>query len=336
MELDGMLDQHEVEIFDIERPRKSMCKIHPCAWGVKTPEWKRVCALLETKPRILREFTRILRNGNPMRAELCTIDKPVFLDDICPEKNIQRNEFDGDCSKYDLVVDATGEKRAVLPSLHLFHSPDMVHACQQAMFKTHLTDLDISVFPAKGIGYAWVFPLNHPYVHIGYGSMKFDLGMKRTKELIEALSYAGVLNEEPVCGWHESKIRTMSPRYCRPITWGNIVGIGEAVGCTSPNNGAGILPGILSAELLANHLLDSSSNIFVGEPDYWKRLYEADLIRMFAFLDRETEILKKLTNHKRLGIRDYISLYRNCRYFGMYPDMMEVIRIFKGVGARIL
>jgi flavin-dependent dehydrogenase len=150
------------------------------------------------------------------------------------------------------------------------------------------------------------------------------------------MRHADVLEKEPVCGWHDSRIRTQSPLYCRPIVYGNVVGVGEAAGCTSPNNGAGILPGIMSARLLADHILDNSSNIFVGEPDYWKRLYEIDLIKMFGFLDRETEILKKLLNHKRLGIRDYYSLYRNCRYFGMYPGMSEVVRIFKKVGARTI
>jgi len=332
LELDGMLDTHEVEIFDLERPGKSMCKIHPCAWGVKTSEWKRVCAMLETKKRVLREFTQINRSGFLMRAELCTIDKPAFLDDICPEKNIQRDGFDGDCSKYDLVVDATGEKRAVLPPLR----DDMVHICRQAVFRTQIENLDISVFPTGGIGYGWVFPLKHPLVHVGYGAMRWDLDIVAPAGLQEAMEYAGVLDKDPVCGWHESRIRTMSPIYCRPIIHENIIGVGEAAGCTSPNNGAGILPGILSARLLADHIIDSSFNVFAWEPEYWKRLYEMDLIAMFGFLDRETEILKKLLNNKRLGIRDYLSLYRNCRYFGMYPGMTEVVRIFKKVGARIL
>lgn len=332
MELDGMLDTHEVEIFDVERPCKSMCKIHPCAWGVKTSEWKRACAMLETKTHIQRVFTQVNQDGNMMPCELATIDKPFFLDDICPEENVQRDGFDGNCSKYDLVVDATGEKRAVLPPL----KDDMVHVCRQAVFSTHVEDLDIAVFPGPNIGYAWVFPLKHPFVHVGYGAVRWNLDFVTPDELIKAMRHADVLEKEPVCGWHDSRIRTMSPVYCRPITYGNVVGVGEAVGCTSPNNGAGILPGIMSARLLADHILDSSSNIFVEEPDYWKRLYEIDLIKMFGFLDRETEILKKLLNYKRLGIRDYYSLYRNCRYFGMYPGMSEVVRIFKKVGARTI
>ena len=340
MELDGMLDIHEVEIFDIERPH-TRCQIHPCAWGVKTPEWKRVCSMLETKPHILREFTRLNRSGNMSRSTLCTIDKPMFLADICPEDNIQRDAL-GDVTQeegysnlvhhYDLVVDATGVKRAILPSL----ADDMIHTCRQALFSTHIEDLDISVFPAPNIGYSWVFPLNHPFVHIGQGAVKWDLGITISPEIMEAMEYAGVMGKKPICGWHESKLRTMSPRYCRPITSRNVVGVGEAVGCTSPNNGAGILPGILSAQLLAECIPDTPSDMSTTDPNHWQHRYEDDLIEMFSFLDRETEILKRLLNYKRLGIRDYISLYQNCRYFGMYPGMREVVRIFKMVGARLI
>jgi len=332
LELDGMLDIHEVEIFDLERPCKSMCKIHPCAWGVKTPEWKRACAMLETKTRVLREFTRIYRNDSLVRCDLCTIDKPKFLDDICPEENIQRGGFDDDCSKYDLVVDATGEKRAVLPPL----KDDMKITCWQAVFRADRENLDMGVFPSKSVGYSWVFPLKHPFVHIGGGAMKWDFGFTMPIETQNAMRYAGVMDKEPVCGWHESKIRLMSPIYSRPIVHQNVVGIGESVGAVSPNNGAGILPGIMSARLLADHIQDSSSNVLVGEPGYWKRLYEMDLIKMFGFLDRETEIIKKLINRKRVGIRDYICLYHNTRYFGMYPGIKDVLITLKSVGARFL
>lgn len=322
LELDGMLDIHDVEIFDLDRPHTG-CRIHPCAWGVKTPEWKRVCGMLETKPRIHREFTRISLNGAVVRCDLCTIDKPIFLDDICPEKNIQRGDWDGNCSKYGLVVDATGEKRAVLPPIR----DELKITCRQALFKTGTEDLDVSIIAAPSIGYSWIFPLKFPFVHIGQGAMSWDSAPPETEE---AMKIAGVADKEPICGWHESKIRLMSPRYCRPICHGNVVGIGEAAGCVSPNNGAGILPGIISAQLLADYIHDDVWTMGLGHT------YEHDLIRKFSFLDRETEIIRKLLNHKQVGLRDLLCLYRNTRYFGMYPGMREVIGNLKTVGARFL
>ena len=330
LELDGMLDMHDVEIFDLARPQ-TKCRIHPCAWGVKTPEWKRVCGMLETKPRILREFTQLNRNNEMIRCDLSTIDKPKFLDDICPEENIQRGVFDGDCSKYDLVVDATGEKRTVLPPL----IDDMKITCRQALFKTSLQDLTAAVFPSKSIGYAWVFPMNNQFVHIGQGAMRWDFGFTTPPKTIEAMKYAGIDTTEPVCGWHESKIRLMSPKYSRPIVHGNVVGVSEAVGCVSPHTGAGILPGIISARILADHILDNSS-ISHESPSYWKRQYETDIIKKFGFLDRETEIIRKLVIGKRVNIGDLICLYRNIRYFGMYPGPKQIVDQLKMVGARFI
>jgi flavin-dependent dehydrogenase len=325
LELDGMLDIHDVEIFDLERPRTG-CRIHPCAWGVKTPEWKRVCEQLETKPRILREFTRINQSGTMIRCDLCTIDKPIFLDDICQEKNIQRGGWDGDCSKYDLVVDATGEKRAVLPPV----SDEMKITCRQALFKTSIEDMDTAIIPSKSVGYAWIFPLKFPFVHIGQGAMNWDFGSHLPPETIDAMQYAGVLNKDPICGWHTSRIRLMSPRHCRPICHRNVVGIAEAAGCVSPNNGAGIIPGIISAKLLADYIHDDVWAMGLGHT------YETDIIRKFGFLDRETDIVRKLINNKQVGLRDLLCLYRNTRCFGMYPGFREVISSLKMVGARFL
>lgn len=340
LELDGMIDTHAVEIFDLERPLTT-CHIHPCAWGVKTPEWKRVCGMLETKPRILREFTRINQSGTMIRCELCTIDKPAFLDDICDEENIQRGSgkwqdienWDGNCSKYDLVVDATGEKRAVLPPI----PNDLKITCRQAMFKSPVENLGMSIFPSDSIGYSWTFPVNPPFVHIGQGAIKWDLNADILPETMESMEMAGVAGKDPICGWHTSKIRLMSPRHSLPICSGNVVGVGEAAGCVSPNCGAGILPGIISARMLADYILDNSS-IWVqdGGPYSWGCAYEADLIRKFGFLDRETQVIRKLIDNKRVGIRDLWSLYRNTMYFGMYPGIREVISTLKRVGARFL
>jgi flavin-dependent dehydrogenase len=221
------------------------------------------------------------------------------------------------------VVDATGEKRAVLPPIH----NDMKITCRQAAFKSPVEDLNITIIPSESVGYSWIFPLNPPFVHIGQGAMSWDFP---PPEIREAMEIAGVAGDDPICGWHESEIRLMSPRHSYPICRGNVVGIGEAAGATSPNNGAGILPGIISAQLLADHIHDDTWGMGLGYA------YEIDLMKKFGFLDRETEIVKKLINNKRVGIRDLWCLYRNTRYFGMYPGIREVISSLKMVGARFL
>jgi flavin-dependent dehydrogenase len=253
----------------------------------------------------------------------------MFLNDICPEKNIQRGGFDGDCSKYDLVVDATGEKRAVLSPIR----NDMKITCRQGLFNSPIEDLDITILPSRSIGYCWIFPLKPPFVHIGQGAMSWDFP---PPEIRAAMGIAGVAGKDPICGWHTSQIRLMSPIHSRPNIYGNVVGVGESCGAVSPNNGAGILPGILSARLLADHILDSSSSLYDGHPEYWMRLYEMDLIKEFSFLDRETEIVRKLVDGRRVGLRDLICLYKNAKHFGIYPGPKQIIDHLKMVGARFL
>lgn len=319
-------DRHDVEIFDIKQGNR--CGIHPCAWGVEQTKLREACGQLQVPVKIYRNFSELNLDGDRIRCSLCTFDKPAFLEQMCSSDNIRIGFVLSPSNDYDLIVDATGEKRALLPGI----PGDLKIMCRQALYRTDTEDLRISMFPSKSVGYAWVFPLDNGFVHIGQGAMKWEnisipsLGKSAPGETWKAMRYAGVSGKEQVCKGEESKIRLLTPAYCQPIAWRNIVGVGESIGAVSPHSGAGILPAITCARLLAKH---------IGE-DHRFRHYEAAVMKEFAFMDRETEIVKKLISGRRLNLRDLICLYKNDRWFGLYPGTRQIIRALRLVGARLI
>ena len=319
-------DRHDVEIFDIKRGNR--CGIHPCAWGVEQTKLREACEQLQLPVKIYRNFSELNHDGDMIRCSLCTFDKPAFLEQMCSSDNIRIGFVLSPSNDYDLIVDATGEKRAILPGI----PDDMKITCRQALYRTDKEDLRISMFPAsRSLGYAWVFPLDNGLVHIGQGAMNWEninigvpsIGKSSPEETWKAMRYAGVAGKKPICEC-ESKERLLTPTYCQPIAWRNIVGVGESIGCVSPHSGAGIIPSITCARLLAEN---------IGE-DHRFRHYKAAVMKEFAFMDRETEIVKKIISGRRVGLRDLICLYKNDRWFGLYPGPRQIIRALRRFGAR--
>lgn len=316
-------DRYDVEIFDIKHGNR--CGIHPCAWGVEQTKFMLAHAHLQLPMKTVhRNFSELNHDGEMIRCSLCTFDKPAFLEQMCSSDNIRIGFVLSPSNDYDLIVDATGEKRALLPGI----PDDMKITCRQALYRTDREDLRISIFPSKSVGYAWVFPLDNGLVHIGQGAMKWEnigvpsLGKSVPAETWEAMRYAGVECNKPICEC-KSKERLLTPAYCQPIAWRNIVGVGESIGAVSPHSGAGIIPSITSARLLAENINDPQA-------------YERAVIEEFAFMDRETEIVKKLISGRRVGLRDLICLYKNDRWFGLYPGPRQIIRALRRFGARFI
>ncbi len=318
-------DRHDVNIFDIKQSNR--CGIHPCAWGVEQNKFRKAHDQMQLPVKtISRNFMELNLDGDMIRCSLCTIDKPAFLEQMCSSDNIQTGFDSSQLDDYAIVVDATGEKRALLPEI----PDDTKITCRQALYKTDEPHLDISLFPSESVGYAWAFPLRNGLVHIGQGAMKWEninvssLGKSAPEETWKAMRYSGVTGKEPVCKGEESKIRMLTPKYCQPIAWKNIVGVGESIGAISPHSGGGIIPSINCAKLLAGHVYDM--------PKFPH--YTAAALKEFAFMDRETEIVRKLVAGRRLNPLDLLCLYKNDRWFGMSPGPRQLIRALKLVGAR--
>ena len=305
---------NDVEIFDIKQTTK--CGISPCGWGVCTQDFRKVHEDLQMQVQTIRDTYDVLQvDDMEVPCDLCTFDKPSFLDQICHPKHVIRDR--PELAEYDLIVDATGSARAILPSI----TDDLKITCRQAKYKTSETG-KIAIFPSTSVGYAWIFPLNCSMVHIGQGVMKWDPSLGIPPETHKAKSQCNVYGESPECACM-SEVRLLTPSYCKPIVHKNIVGVGEAAGCVGPMCGAGVVPAIRSAILLADNIDDLQR-------------YEQMLISDFSYLDREVRIVRKLEAGRRLSLIDLAVLYRNCRRFGIFPGWRELVKILNMLGGRIL
>jgi flavin-dependent dehydrogenase len=311
LELEG---GNDVEIFDIKQT--TVCGISPCGWGVCTQDFRKVHEDLQLQVQTIRDTYDVLQvDGMEVPCDLCTFDKPSFLDKICHPKHVIRDP--PELAEYDLIVDATGSARAILPTI----TADLKITCRQAKYKTSTTD-KIAIFPSSSVGYAWIFPISDSMVHIGQGVMNWDPELGIPPETYKAKSQCNVYGERPECAC-TSEIRLLTPSYCTPIVHKNVVGVGEAAGCVSPMCGAGVILAIRSAILLADNIDDLQR-------------YEQMLISDFSFLDREVRIVRKLEAGRRLSLIDLACLYRNCRRFGISPGLMELVKILKMIGGRLM
>ena len=300
LEMEGGYD---VDIYGIKHSTK--CGISPCGWGICTKDFHKVLTDLQMPGKIVHRYERMQVGDMNLRCDLSTFDKPAFLRQMCPD-NMIKNPDHRQRGEHDLIVDATGTARALLPPI----KDDLKIMCRQERCMAE-NDVKLILRPSGSLGYSWAFPLDNGLVHIGSGFMKDD-----------EHSTIRVTGKRPVCSC-KSEIRMLSPKYCEPIMHGNIVGVGEAVGTVSPLCGAGVIPSIQSAMLLA----DNIGNL---------KRYEHLLISDFSYLDQEVTILRKLAAGKRLGVVDIMVMRNNAARFGIYYGWKDAIKTIKMVGGRLL
>jgi len=312
LELEG---GYEVDIYGFKHSTK--CGISPCGWCIYTEDFRKVLNDLQMRGKTIHRYEKLQVGDMNIRCDLSTFDKPAFLRQMCPDKMIDDpdHRLQGE---HDLIVDATGTARALLPPI----KDDLKIMCRQELYKTDTDNLPMCITPSGSVGYAWAFPLDDMTVHIGGAFLKDDADLIRP-EVVQRLRYlAGVKGKRPECSC-KSLIRMLSPKYCEPIVHGNIVGIGEAVGCVSPLCGAGVVPAIESAMLLADN---------IGNP----KRYEHLLISDFSYLDREVTILRKIGDGKRLDVLDVIVMRHNAARFGIFYGWKDAKKTIKMVGGRLL
>ena len=312
LELEGFSD---VDIYGFKHSTK--CRISPCGWAVCTEDFHKVHEDLQLPVETLINTYCELQVGDMnLGCDLSTFDKPAFLRQMCPDSVIDDpdHRLQGE---HDLIVDATGTARALLPPI----KDDLKILCRQELY-TVTNDAKLAILPSGSTGYAWLFPLDNNTVHIGGAFLKDDAHLIRPEAVQRLRDLAGVKGKRPFCSC-KSEIRMLSPKYCEPIVHDNIVGVGEAVGCVSPLCGAGVVPSIRSAMLLA----DNIGNL---------KRYEHLLISDFSYLDREVTILRKIGSGKRLGASDIMVMRNNAARFGIFYGWRDAIKTIKMVGGRLL
>lgn len=301
-------DADDIYCYDVKRPER--CGIASCAFGVAKKEFVEILksVKLDAEKYILNSFNKIFIDDIVCKADLCTIDKPKLLHDLIGDKEITILD-DGErivTERFDLVVDATGVSRCYLPPIN--KKEDIVIPTIQYRVKTE-EKLPLMMLPG-GIGYGWCFGLGNNEYHIGMGCLQCDLE-KRFEEV-----FGDVMKKSKIMCRCSSYVRILTPRYAMPIISGNIVGVGESVGCIVPLNGAGILTSMEAATILSKNLKNLPK-------------YEKELIKKFSYLDVEVNIIKQAIRGEKPRLRDAMGVLQNSKKAGLFMHGRTLLQLLR-------
>ena len=246
-----------------------------CAWGIAYKQAKKLYREIgiDLDEYVLLKPKYAVANGIKIKnRNIVIFDKKRLLEDLWEQ--IEFKEI-----RADLYVDATGYKRALLPKLN-----DRLYPTIQ-MIEEHDAEENIYAY-ARRTGYAWAFPLGNNRWHIGAG----DLNETRALELIERLRQEYGFDERDKICRCKSKIRILPPSKCRPFVSGNIVGVGEAIGCVS-GLGEGNAPALESAKILYECLINDE----LGE-------YEKRILKEFKWIEEEHKFLEAIQSCKKFAV----------------------------------
>jgi flavin-dependent dehydrogenase len=280
---------------------RTKCGIHPCAWGTSNGFHELVKAAgLDPEEYILENPGYIMMDEVKVKADLMSFDKPRLIGDLlCDTPVIYSTPNIGE---YDRIIDATGISRAYLPPIE----NDATLECIQ--YRITSEELLENRTKLGNIGYAWTFPLSDKMYHIGCGSFTTK-PLKMLRELGWMKDYEVVCS----CG---SRIRLTAPKGSLPFVHGNTWGIGEAIGMVSPMAGDGIVPGMLSAQILLQNWNDPEA-------------YTRAILSEFAWMEDERLVIDKLRQGKPLGVSDALVLKKNSQRMGMKIGLKDAAMLLK-------
>ena len=269
-----MLLKQEFEHVGIKDARKTPdCR---CAWGIAYREGKKLYSRIgiDLDDYLLLKPKYAIANGLRFKnRNVAIFDRKRLLEDLWNQ--IEFKEFDG----VNLKIDATGFKRAFLPKIE----NDRVYPTLQSV-EEHDVEENIYIH-ARKTGYAWAFPLGEKKWHIGAGDLSYD----RADELIRKLRAEFGFEENTVVCKCRSKIRLLPPSACKPFVAGDIVGVGEAIGCVS-GAGEGNVPSLRCAEILFDCLASDCLNE-----------YESRVLEEFDWIENEHEFVNAVQEGKKLA-----------------------------------
>lgn len=286
------------------------CGINPCAWGSTSTFRQHVSAVgLDPEKYILKDLAVVNFEGVDMRAHLLTFDKPRLINDL--RKGVEVLSGPVPSHKYERVIDATGARRAYLPPI----KDDLLVPCVQYRVRLDGADSSKVIILYGNLGYSWMFPLSNNEFHIGAGSLLADPR--------DTLRESGFMNAHRniLCSC-TGRVRSTSPLASQPFVsndparGGEIWGVGESIGAVAPIAGEGNAPGMASANLLVANW-DSS------------RRYTTRILKGFSWMIDERDVIDKVANGQRLGMRDWLILRRTGRRMGAPVSLSETRELLK-------
>ena len=288
--------EHQAEAFEM----RTEANWYPaCAWGTSQPFISNLVrqAGFNFEDYVLHRGKKMVVDLGDERLEiklkgLVTYDKHRLTHDMLQGKKVhwgeQVKQANGNFSDFDVVIDATGVHRSLLPKLK---EDLVVPSLEYQVRSKELPYDDFVIRPYPGLtGYWWYFPLGDGMAHVGAGDLlhgyrgELDEFVKRYKcEVVRRIG---------------RPVRVTPPKLCEPFFDGKVVGVGESIGTVYPMLGEGIVPSMQCADLFVNHL---------GDREGYRR----------AVLD-QFEIYAKVYKFIKAKVEDRFSL------LAMWPTLLSI------------
>jgi len=312
------------EVYE-EGDQETACRFRSCGWGAQSKIGSYLFrAGLDLNKYLLSSMETMQFDGLVAATGLCTIDKPALIRDLRSGLIVVPRRFTKeDLEVYDIVVDATGIARGLLPPCTSdLVLPTLQHRVTIEPVNGSCLSPGVYGNQIPGLGYIWVFPLGNNQYHIGAGGLVFDRYGEVLDRFFSDLSENFSLTHTCRCS---GEIRVASPFYAQPFarirkrddgTSQQIIGVGESIGTVSPFTGEGIIYSLECAEMLLDSWPDAG-------------LYTSRVLSRFAWMKKERETLDYLiAEGQKAGprIRDRWRFYRNARRSGVRLPIQEAFR----------
>lgn len=294
--------QPELEVILFDVPHRTHCAIKGCAWGVNWPQFTQLCreANINHDKYLLVKYDRLLIDQLRIKADVAIIDKPSFIKDtVAGQPPINPSLVDLDT--FDRVVDASGTKRAYLSP----HTDQLIACTTQMKIVVEEPPPCPTAFTNSYGDYSWLFPIARNEVHLGSLSRHgIDLARQQIERVRE-----GMANGQVICSCTE-QIRCHGP--ILPFVEGKVWGLGEAIGLVDPISGAGIVPAMTSAKLMAQ---------------YWDsaRDYEKQVWRNYSYMKAEARMVAKFMKGEKPSVSDLLMSHRAIKTLGVKLGFTQII-----------
>jgi flavin-dependent dehydrogenase len=301
------------------------CGCRSCGWGAPAGIGPYLDAIgLDPEEYLLETMPSMRFDSLVATTPLRTIDKPRLLRDLAGEVTVTRRNLEPEEAEgYDLIVDATGIARALLPPCRSdLTLPTLQHRISVEPRGAGRLGAGVYGNDVPGLGYLWVFPIGRTEYHVGVGGIGLavpeDLMDRFYRDTSERFSLTRL------CGC-KGVVRVASPYYSVPLYTESrqrdgssqlIVGVGESIGTVAPFTGEGIVFSLECARLLAERLSDPTG-------------YTRAVLARFAWMRRERETLDYLLANREKGgprVRDRWRFYRSARRSGIGLPVIEAFR----------
>jgi len=306
----------------------TLCGCRSCGWGAPIGIEQYLADVdLNLNEYLIEPMFSMNFDGLAAKTPLCTVNKPKLLHDLNTGIKLKRQKIGPEeADTYDILVDATGITRALLPPCRSdLTLPTLQHRVAVESHGDGRLEAGVYGNRIPGLGYLWIFPVGNGQYHIGIGG----IGLVHHEQLMNRFyrESSDRFSFRPLCRC-TGVVRVASPYYSTPFCLTNtrkekiqiIMGVGESIGTVSPFTGEGIVYSLECARILA----DSWPN---------QEEYAHKVLARFVWMKKERETLDYLLGQGRIGgprLRDRWRFYENARRSGIELPILEA---FKRMGS---